>query len=864
VQVAASLDAKTVDSKSLKAIVPATLKDWLDPNQINAVQFAYSYEQANPSLRLDIRPQPTRVRVEVFAGLTVKTTAAVYTYRLRYNVAGSPIDNLTFSLPDEYASLVAVNSPALRSVTQAASADGWTSWKVILVNEVTGDVDIAVNFALPIDASTKLLSVPRIRTDAPAGYRAVIAVQNMSRHDISVADSTKLTELAASEQQKLMSPQMTESLQYVFQSFEDNWSLGLGFTPAKAAARIQAVVDLLALTTVIDRNGRCRYEARLSLQNRSEQFLRVEVPQGLRLWSAAVASQPVKPVTPADSAPGLVLIPLVKTSPGGLPYDVFLYFADEQGESLIEPLNGIARLKPPAISIADVPVMRTTWSLLLPAGYRYMRPGGNMSPVAGTVEILSLDIDARLDQLKRLEKTYRDVAGSAGRSEVVAQQNWSLFNQKLNADIQQAQSFLEANRGQVADEDYRRLSSKLGGQKQSQDVLFGDNTSYIQQQQEQTRYDLNVFLNDDAVNVGVSEVVRNNALLQKPDFIGQGEQQQIARLTNELEVSQKQLTALQQQVDKASTEGVVALDAEAAKKPATEDFGKVADDLLLARSDEKAEVGKLLGDLSQQSAAQIDRKQAQIKIQLEQLRDNRSERYFQGPQQMAQTREPAGQSQVQAPAQQQAGRSRRMETAGADRAPGLSIYSGDSESRSAAGDVIQQGERGKGLVGAYAGGGYVMAGAGLRPAEPQPPQAAAPGLGVVGGPTAAPENLDQYQYVAKGTYSLPVALPEGEVRLDFARSAGQAQLSIWAVPLATIRNLQATAAVVVALFIVLGIIKIWPATAAPISSKRAIIYLALFLTLTLTLGLLGLILTLLAIFAVEAVRAASLRKTVVL
>jgi len=161
--------------------------------------------------------------------------------------------------------------------------------------------------------------------------------------------------------------------------------------------------------------------------------------------------------------------------------------------------------------------------------------------------------------------------------------------------------------------------------------------------------------------------------------------------------------------------------------------------------------------------------------------------------------------------------------------------------------------------------GYELATAGgaFRPAEPQPPQAAAPGLGVVGGPAAA-ENLDQYQYVAKGTYSLPVALPEGEVRLDFARSAGQAQLSIWAVPLATIRNLQATAAVVVALFIVLGIIKIWPATAAPISAKRAIIYLALFLTLTLSLGLLGLILVLLAIFAVGAIRAASLRKPVVL
>ena len=45
----------------------------------------------------------------------------------------------------------------------------------------------------------------------------------------------------------------------IFQSFEQAWSLQLGVKPAKAAARVQAVVDLLALTTVIDRRGRCRY-----------------------------------------------------------------------------------------------------------------------------------------------------------------------------------------------------------------------------------------------------------------------------------------------------------------------------------------------------------------------------------------------------------------------------------------------------------------------------------------------------------------------------------------------------------------------------------------------------------------------------
>lgn len=840
VQVVASLEAKTAASSNLKPLVPGTLKDWLDAGQINSVQFAYSYELADPSLKLDISHEPTRIRVEAFAALAVKTTAAVYTYRLRYNITGSPIDNLSFSLPDAYAPLVAVNSPAMRSAAKSQAA-GRTTWKVVLVNEVTGEVDIAVNFALPIDAATKLLSIPRIQTDAPAGYRAIIAVQNLSRHDINIKaeNKTNLAELAVSEQRKLMSRQMTESLQYVFQSFEDNWSLSLDFTPAKTAARIQAVVDLLALTTVIDRNGRCRYQARIALQNRSEQFLTVNVPAGLRLWSATVASQPVKPVTAAEQ--GRVLIPLVKTSPGGLPYDVDLYFADEQTKPLVQPLNGITNLKPPAVSIHKIPVMQTTWSLRLPAGYRYIRPGGNLSPVAGTVEILSLNIKARLEQLKRLDKTYRDVSGSSSRTEVIARDNWDLFNTKIATDIKEAQIFLESNRGQVSDDDYKRLHSKLGGQKQFQATLIGGNSAVIREQENQAQYDLNAYINTTAVNPGLAESVRNDAFQQKPDFIRQGEQQQIERLTKELEVSQKRLKAIQQKTDKAATDDMVLLDADAdaiGAQTLLGDLGQKPTSLILAPSDKKAETRGILTELSEQSAAQIGRQQIQIRNQLEELTDNRSQRHFQGGlgQQTAQTLEPQFQAKGKSPASAQ-----RPAT---------------SSRTTAAGDILVM------------NGSDARAGGSARTSQPQPAAESSP---------AGPQNrafaldLNAFaqessisagsQYVAKGTYSLPVTLPQGEVRLDFARSAaGNAQLNIWAVPQTTIKNLQATAAVVAALLLALGIIKIWPTTQPPISPIRAIIYLALFLTSIATLGLLGLAIATTIILAAEAIRAKSKQK----
>ncbi|UCE50679.1 MAG: hypothetical protein JSW47_11035 [Phycisphaerales bacterium] len=832
VQVAPSLQAETASAANLKSISPQTLRDWLDAKQVSATQFAYRYEAADPSLRLTIRRLPTTIRVETFAGLVVRATEAAYTYRLRYNIGGSPVDHLRFRLPSKYAPLVAVESEAMRSVVQTDAGNDQTQWAVALINEVTGIVDVAVNFALPIDPATRSLEVVPLETDAPAGRRAIVAVQNMSRHDITVQNSTNLSDLAMSEQQKLMPKEMTESLQYVLQSFDDNWLLNLGFKPAKMATRIQAVVDLLALTTVIDRSGRCRYEAKVALQNRSEQFLQIKMPPGLRLWSAKVASEPVKPAVAADAPEGQVLIPLVKTSPGGLPYDVYLYFADEAARPLVAPFEGITRLKPPNISIVGIPVMRTTWSLRLPSGYRYLWPGGNMSPAAGTVEMLSLGIEARLEQLKRLERTYRDVAGSSGKRGMIARQNFDAFNVKLGGEIKEAEKSLSNYRGQISERDYERLRARLNEQKQRQDALIGSNTAFDWQQQAQQRADLNAFINADVSNAGVAEITRNQPLLEKPKFIADSEQQQIARLRKELEESNRRLGQLAKKGDRfviADGPPRSVLDVAAGEK---------AKDLITDSADADAIMGETLGRLEQEVAAKIDQQQAQIKGQLDQLLDNRLQRHF---------KYADGSQKALAP-----------RVAGPEARPQAPTVTTPAE---------QEGERGGELA-----HGRTARVPGFRPTRPAPQVQVTAGTavardseGVAWAGVRVAQDPNSYAYIASGTYSLPVTLPAGEVRLDFARPSGGAELSLWAVPQETLDNLYGTAAVIVGLLVIAGLVKIWPrsATKRPISVGRIVGYILLLVVLTVLLGLLGVIISLLVILLSEARRGAFVRQAAV-
>ena len=433
VQIGSALEAHATQVRNAQSLAPTSLGDWLEPDQVKAVQFAYRHADGPCRLQLALREVPARVRVRTFAGMHLTPTAAMFTYRLRYVISGSPLDRLSLRMDTTLAPRVLVECPAMRSVKTTRLDDGTTRYVVTLRDEVTGQVDVGVNFSMPVDTSTTTLAIPSIRAEQVTEHHTIVAVQNTSRHEIEPAVRNELVDMPADEQRRWLPEGMQRSLQYVWQSWQEDWESRLTFRPAKPAARIQALIDLMAVTSVMDRQGRYACQVRLELQNRSEQFLRLRIPAGLQLWSAAVAGQAVKPVVPTDAAADELLVPLIKTSPGGLPYEVFLYVAGQVDDGL----EGLQRLHLPLPEVVGVPVAQTTWTVQLPAGYHYVRPGGNMEPIAGSAERISLGVEATLSQLKRLDVAYREIAGGAIQQEAVALDNFQRLNRKVQAQMQE-------------------------------------------------------------------------------------------------------------------------------------------------------------------------------------------------------------------------------------------------------------------------------------------------------------------------------------------------------------------------------------------------------------------------------------------
>jgi len=818
VQVAASLEAETAASENLRPIAPRAVRGWLDSREAKSVQFAYSYEKPTFSLRLKVRPQKTNVRVEVFGGLTVQATSAWYSYRLRYRIEGTPIDRVDFTLPSKYDSLVAVGSPALRSVTKRGGEGnqaGRTVWTVALINEVTGILDVTVNFATPISAATSSLVLPRIITDVPGahleGYRAILAVQNASRHELGLLESKRLVALPPGEQAKLLSEPIRRNLQFVLQSFTDDWSAILTVTPAKAAARIQAVVDLMALTTVIDRSGRCRYEALLALQNRTEQFLHVQVPGELRLWSATVASQPVKPVIDPNAGADVVLIPLVKTSPGGLPYDVKMYFAGRAAGRL----GLLAKVAPPAIRVRKIKVIRTTWSLRLPKGYRYMQPGGNLSPVVAGVESKIIALRARMDQLKRLRRSYDDlVSFGSVKGKTLARKNWRGLNTLITSEIAEARQTIVSNAPQMSAKSNLRLRQDL-------DLVVGGQwaaiASWDKQERELRHADdnVNVWLNNDAFNGGVAEIVRNGYLNTVPNFVrsaAEGQKKEIAR-------------------EMVSNEAVIragALEVGAGTKlaqPLADALGLGEQGILVTGgdADRRSEIAGVLVKLRQEQHRYQKQRQDELKGQLALFGDNRLDRYYGN---LARQQEQAAQGQRrggQAGAQdygfslnggavtlgtQAAGRielnGRRVTTFtdGAFRSSGELRGRRPAGGEAAAADrsgAVATGTITTGRLVTTTNGIATIAGVPTPRGEPARPGDAA-GFVTLGGPGLA---------VARGTFSLPVTLPAGGEQRDFHGPSGEPVVTILAVDERLIDGAYSTAAVIVIAAVVWLLSRLW-------------------------------------------------------
>ena len=139
------------------------------------------------------------------------------------------------------------------------------------------------------------------------------------------------------------------------------------------ASVLAAAADRAVVTTLITSEGRALTEVQLDMRNRSQPFLKVELPQGATIVSVDLQGQTAKPA----SGPDGTRIPLMRAGlPTNGPYSVSFVYV--HAGTPFQKKGDIVMSLPKM----DVPIGVVKWELFVPEQYKARAIDGNMIDAA--------------------------------------------------------------------------------------------------------------------------------------------------------------------------------------------------------------------------------------------------------------------------------------------------------------------------------------------------------------------------------------------------------------------------------------------------------------------------------------------------
>ena len=426
----------------------------------------FSFKGRDFSASVKLETVPARVRAEwVMSALAYESRVSVSIHTKLAAWQGST-GGVTFKLPAA-APEARVTGENVRETTSGTDGD-WRVYHVIFQHDLTDSTEFTVDLDLPAGGKTALPSFEMQEMDRSGGF---VIVDNASEAEMQVEPS------GLDVAQKCEIPFLPEISRNarLFRALP-GWSLRMGLTRLEKQAGRAAFVAWAEQTSAIRSNGDVWHKVSYHLQNRSLQFLPVRMPEGAEIASVSVAGENVRPDHGQAGGKDALLIPLIKTQPGDMSYDVELVYR-------VRAARGIGIVSRSALDgpeVVGITVERTLWNLYVPEELSAGAFGGNMEEVLAEVNATE-KAEGMLNELKSLNgflsisrrKSASDNAGQNFRKlKEQLEQNSRL--QVNSASVQQHLSKGAAKRqsGYVKQKQ-EEIQEELGRQRE----LFANNVS---------------------------------------------------------------------------------------------------------------------------------------------------------------------------------------------------------------------------------------------------------------------------------------------------------------------------------------------------------------------------------------------------
>jgi hypothetical protein len=403
-------------------------------------KLAYWFEQPDFAASFSLERVPPRESVTWITLAEAHETWVSYSTHLHWRLLQGSSRTFEFEAPASLGEIV-VTGDRVREVSWEDRDD--VRWYTVhLDSEVFDTETFTLGYESSIEGSAAVPALTFPRADRSAGY---LLTANASPYELRTRRSGTLQ--VAQESDVPFLPEETGVLEY-YKVYGGEWNLELDLIRTVAAETLAAVIDWVELETLIRRDGSRLNAASIRMQNKTLQFLPVILPDGSRLLSVSVAGKASSANTTTRNGRKVLLVPLLKTEPGDLSYEVKLTWERGNGGDL--GLRERFTFDEPVI--LDVPVTQTFWTFYVPEEYNLHRVGGNMEETTLTARKI-VKLSAREEERQRLKAI---VTGSYG----LDQKARALSNyQSLQTEILQEQRDLDLL--QIRQE--AEMNRRLGG-----------------------------------------------------------------------------------------------------------------------------------------------------------------------------------------------------------------------------------------------------------------------------------------------------------------------------------------------------------------------------------------------------------------
>ena len=376
-----ALRATELESSGLEATDVRALRQRLGSLLSSNLTPALGYRYFTPDFRAlaSIERQRTRLTCETARLANITPSLMRVDTTLNYNVEFSATDTFQLLVPATAGEDVRFSGSDIKEKKRSAPAGGGdagelTTWTIRLQRRVIGPYRLEVSFDVPLapteSGETLNVSVPVVRAAGVARETGFLAVSRGENLEVSVGAAP-----AGLERRDVK--ELPRSLANAFLGFRyfdpDNQSLDLEIVRHETEGVLGALIRRVHIDTVLSDQREALHEVYFEVQNNNEPYLELKLPEGLKIWSAFVRGAPVRPTI--RKADGARLIELAKSESGDKAFRVRLILRETLPGGEMGISGKLAFFPPEPI---NMPVLRTTWKLHLPASHRYVGFGGSM------------------------------------------------------------------------------------------------------------------------------------------------------------------------------------------------------------------------------------------------------------------------------------------------------------------------------------------------------------------------------------------------------------------------------------------------------------------------------------------------------